>query len=792
MVGSMSPVLNRLVVALALVAAPMAAAGLVTEVAHASVLTVTSDRTSGLPGLQLGVKFSYKEYPVHIEDCEAHLDGDWKQVVRCDRSADSASRIMVLPKELKAGDHTVHWTVGYRLELNAMQPYQDPDQGPDRDTGAFNFTVFEAAFDAVADPPVTNPAQPVALRFASRAADVAIKGCRVVFGRQVYECQEARDGWSARLPAPDVASFVRWMVDYTGGPGTDDTAVGSTEVRVVPWPAPEFRVAVAGSDTVAPGAPVTVQFESLTAGVRIKDCGTTYRQRRIGCGQSHLTVVSIPGDAEAGTVELPWDLTYESSRRGEKGDRKSGLLKITVVVEEPDFTVTVQPPAARPRETVTLAFTSLVPGVDIVGCIAFFPHAPGNTCQRSPERWFVRTKVPADTQPGATLLRWGVASVSTAGRAGADDDVIPYTVLPPLVVNDPTKGIQSGGTTGSTNGTSTASSTGPTKDTTSSDTTSRESTTQATTTTTTLGPTPEFVAETKPESARPRARVVVTVSPLDPDVRILGCAIAFATAGDRACRRSGGRWSAGVTVPADATAGETLPLAWRVVFQDAAGRRGTDNGTIDYLVQADVPYPPAFEVVADPAAATPGKRVTVSHTPLDADVAITGCRAGFTEKAMTACRQSPSGWVADVEVPPATSPGPSRVFWTVAYTRPGEAAGATEGLSSFRVLPPVDDHRGRLRKATDLLWRTVLGGVLLVGLLAVRGIRKPILDRLRGRRAAESDDDRGIPESVRIVPVFETDRMSVLVDRSDAAPAQDIRILTRRPRLAPRVPEEFS
>jgi hypothetical protein len=481
MVSSMSPVLNRLVVALALVAAPMAAAALVPEVAHASVLTVTSDPTSGLPGLQLDVKFSYKEHPVHIEDCEAHLDGDWKQVVTCDRSADSTRRIMVLPKELKAGDHTVQWTVGYSIEPYALRPEQD--------TGAFNFTVLEAAFDAVADPPVTNPAQSVALKFTSRTADVAIKGCRVVFGRQVYECEEARDGWSARLPAPDVTSFVRWEVDYTGGPGTDDTAAGSTEVRVVPWPAPEFRVAVAGSDTVAPGEPVTVHFESLTAGVRINECGTTYRHRRIGCNQSHLTVVSIPGDAEAGTIELPWDLTYESSRRGEKGDRKSGLLEITVVVEEPDFTVTVQPPAARPRETVTLAFTSLVPGVDIVDCIAFFPHAPGDTCQRSPERWFVRTKVPADAQPGATLLRWGVASVSTAGRAGADDDVIPYTVLPPLVVNDPTKGTQSGGSTGSTNGTSTGSSTGPTKDTTSSGTTSRESTRQVTTTTT-LGPTP--------------------------------------------------------------------------------------------------------------------------------------------------------------------------------------------------------------------------------------------------------------------------------------------------------------
>jgi len=114
------------------------------------------------------------------------------------------------------------------------------------------------------------------------------------------------------------------------------------------------------------------------------------------------------------------------------------------------------------------------------------------------------------------------------------------------------------------------------------------------------------------------------------------------------------------------------------------------------------------------------------------------------------------------------------------------------------VLPPDKNDRDWRNTAWNVLWRTALGGVLLVGLLAFRVIRKPILDKFRPRPAAatQSDerrtsDDQGSKETVSIVPVPAPEQMSVRVDHPDAAPARDIRLQIRRPRLAPHVPEDL-
>lgn len=764
----MSVVLNRVVVVIALLATSMAPAA---KEARAPHFTASPKSASGLAGSQVDVTFAYQPPVVNyrsavpaaaVTSCEFYLDADPKPAVGCGGVAGAATWTMAMPKSLAAGQHEVHWTIHYTL---------DEKSGFDPDTGAFPFEVFEPAFRTAVEPAVANPGQPVDVRFTSELADVTITGCNV----RGIRCGKDGGGWFARVPAPDATSVVPWRVAYTGGPGTENTAPGEVEIKVEPWPAPEFQVGIAGSTRVSPGTPVTVQFESLTTGVDVKTCFVTYRGERIDCTGTDLATVTIPGDAEPGRVELPWELTFESSRPGEKGDQRTGSVGLTVVVEDPDFSVTVQPPAARPGETVTLTFTSLVPGVEISDCIAFFPHAIGDTCRRSPQRRVVRTRVPSDLTPGATLLRWGVESIDAAGRKGADNDVIPYLILPPL----PKTGPATKTTIPATKATTPPGGTGTTQ------------------VATVPGPAPEFVAETRPESAPPGARVTVVVSPLDPDVRILGCAVVFSGGGDRACRHSGGRWSAQATVPAGAPAGETLPLDWRVSFAGPAGSRADANGTTDYPVRGSAPAAPAFEVVADPAAAPGGKQVTVSHNSEDTGVAITGCRVGFTENALASCQQSPGGWTAQLEVPPTMPAGPNPLHWTIVYARSGGPSGTVQGLSSFRVLPPDQgDHNWR-DTAWGVLWRTALGGVLLVGLLAFRVIRKPILDRFRPRPAATQSGERRnnnnqeSEETVYVVPVPAPEEMSVRVDRPDAPPVRDIRLRIRRPRLAPHVPEDL-
>ncbi|MEV6846576.1 hypothetical protein [Actinoplanes sp. NPDC051411] len=765
----MSVLLSRIVVAIALLGTSMAPAA---KEARAPHFTASSKPAGGLPGSEVQVAFAYEppvinyrpaDTPAAITSCEFYLDADQKSTAGCGGAAGDTTWTMAMPKSLKAGKHDVHWTIRYTL-------YNKPQSDPD--TGAFTFEVVEPAFSAVAEPAAAHPGQPVDVRFTGEPAGLTITGCSV----QGVKCGEDGGGWFARIPAPDTTSVVPWNVAYTGGPGTDDIAPGEVEIKVEPWPAPEFQVGIAGSARVAPGTPVTVQFASLTTGVDVKTCSVTYRRERTDCTGTDLATVTIPGDAGTGPVELPWELTFESSRRGEKSDRRTGSVGVTVVVEEPDFSVTVQPPSARPGDTVTLTFTSLIPGVEIVDCLAFFPHAIGNTCRRSPQRRVVRTRVPTDQPPGATLLRWGVESTDAAGRRGVDNDVIPYLILPPLLRPPlPQTGASTRATTPTSGG-------GP-------GTGTKQVATMP-------GPAPEFVAETRPETAAPGARVTVVVSPLDPDVRMLGCAVAFSGGGDHACRHSGDRWSAQTTVPAGAPAGETLPLAWRVSFVDPAGSRAEADGTTDYPVHGSAPAAPAFEVVADPAAAAGGKEVTVSHNSEDTGVTITGCRVGFTDNTLTSCRQSPGGWTAQVEVPPAMSAGPAPLHWTIAYARSGGAGGTAQGLSSFLVLPLDNKHDWR-DTAWSLLWRTALGGVLLVGLLALRVIRKPILDRFRPHPAAvqtderRASDDQPREETVFVVPVAAPEEMSVRVDRPDAPPARDIRLQIRRPRLVPHVPEDL-
>ncbi|BCY13418.1 hypothetical protein [Actinoplanes sp. L3-i22] len=663
--------LGRVVVAIALLATPMTP---VAAQARDPRFTASPDSAAGLPGTEVAVTFTYQPPVINyraaapvaaVTSCEFFLDGDPKSTARCGGKAGDATWTMVMPRSLTAGKHEVSWAVRHTLERNA------PDKG------VFTFEALRPAFSTVVEPAAANPGEPVDVRFTSGTAGVSITGCDV----HGVECDKDSRGWFARVPAPDTTSALPWKVAYTGGPGTDDTAPGRVEITVEPWPAPEFQVGIAGSDRVGPGTPVTVRFESLTPGVTVKTCSVTYRGERIDCTGTDLATVTVPGDAEAGPATLPWELTFASSRRGEQGDHRQGSVDFTVVVEDPRFSVTVQPASARPGDTVTLTFTSLVQGVEIADCIAFFPHAAGDTCGHPSRRHVVRTRVP-DLPFGATLLRWGVESTGPGGRKGVDDDVIPYLILPPLPKTGPTT-------------------TPPTKKT-----------------------TPSTEATTPP----------------------------------------------------------TI---------DSAGAVDTTDRT----TSASAQVAPAFEVVAEPAAATGGREVTVSHRPADTGVAITGCWVGFTEKTLTTCQQSANGWTAQVEVPPAMPVGPSPLRWTIAYARSGSPGGTAQGLSSFRVLPPDKADHHWWDTAWGLLWRTALGAAVLAGLIAFRAVRKPVLDRFRPRPATGTSGDRRprdeapSEEAVFVVPVPAVEEMSVRVDRPDAPPAHDIRLEIRRPRLTPHVPE---
>ena len=455
--------------------------------------TASTTSTSGLPGSIVQVTFTHEPPPVinfraaaptTIRSCGFALDENTKPTDKCGGAALGATWTMAMPKDLEAGKHEVYWTVVYTEEGEAKS-----------DTGVFTYTIVEPTFSTTVVPATANPGQPVDVRFAGERG-VTIAGCSV----QGIECGEDGDGWFARVPAPDTTSIVPWQVKYTDEQGTDHSAPGEVEIKVEPWPAPDFQVGLAGSVQVEPGAAVTVKFESRTTGVDVKTCFVTYRGGRVDCTSTGLATVMVSGDAAAGPAELPWELTFASSRRGEKGGQRTGSVGFAVVVAEPDFSVTVQPPAARPGDTVTLTFTSLVPGAEIVDCIAFFPHAVGDTCRRSPQRQVVRTRVPKDLPPGATLLRWGVMSTNATGRNGVDDDVIPYLILPPLPKTGPTTTRTTPSTEATTppatGSTGTGGSTGQVG--------------------TIPAAAPEFVAETRPESAPPGARVTVVVSPARP------------------------------------------------------------------------------------------------------------------------------------------------------------------------------------------------------------------------------------------------------------------------------------
>jgi hypothetical protein len=714
----------------------------------------TLDRSDGPPGQHVMVTFPDDETGVDIGDCKAGFDS---ALTPCVKTPTGHAVDLVVPS-IPPQEVNVTWQV---TPAGVYTVRALPE-------GVIPFRVLAPVFDVTLDKSEGFPGGPVVVTFASRTAGVSIKECRAWMEAGPGVCRLSDGVGTAEVTAPGTVGDARllWTLTYAFDIESRGATKGSLPFRVIPRPSepppppPVFHV-VTDPDTAGPGEPVTVRFSSGSDGVTLDKCAAGFGAP-IQCDDADSVVVLVPSDARVGTtIKLGWELTYASTRPGESGRTQSGHINFPVTVDKPTFAVTVEPGAAAPGQPVLVSIQSLVPGIDIVDCLVFFPNDAGSECQRSPDRWFARTRVPTDAAPGMTILRWGVGARTARGDPSAANGIIDYEVLA-------RPGPSSSASSNSDTADPGASGTPPVP--------SVES-----------GSVSKFVVATEPESTRPGGSVLVTVSPAEPGVEITACLVAFAGQRGSECRPSGDQWAATVTVPDDARPGD-LPLRWGVASRTTAtGRAGADNGLIDYRVLGDEPEPPAFSIRPDPAGAPPGQQVAVVQTSLIDDVAITDCSAGFDRNAMSPCRQSAQGWLADVVVPPTMHAGPSTVRWRLAYARDRGGSGTTDGLVTFTVLaaPGPPDGGGRW---WAYLWRAALGAVVLAGLVGYRRVTRYFRER---RRPVQQDDgDDVAPVRVRVSARQRLDRMAVAVSDPEARPVWQVRITTQEPDLDPVIIEE--
>jgi len=611
------------------------------------------------------------------------------------------------------------------------------------------FTGPGVAVTAVPEP--VERGKPVTVTLTGVPSGLTIITCQVVLGLAVAACAGGPAGQREVLvtvPAdtPEGSELpLSWTFTYTYGYGKEPTEKGhgSTVVRVA-LPSPEFSVLPA-TDAALPGLPFVVTFASSTPGVTVTGCGLTYRSRE-PCSRSGVAVVMIPPDTPPNSsITFSWDLSYTSTRPGEQPGARADRLTVRVVAEQPRFIAGVQPARGLPGQEVTLTLEPAVPGVSIVGCLAFFPNGDEGTCQRS-RRWFARTRIPSDAPPGATLLRWGVGAITADGRPYVGNGVLPFEVLPavltpsspspspspsvsPSPVLSPAPSASAGGE-----------------------------------------PTAAFVAVTDPESAEPGHRVTVTVEALTSGTAVTGCRAAFAGQAGTRCARSAGRWTATVTVPAGARPGD-LPLTWSVTSRSSSGAAGRDGGVITYRVLGrGAPAPPQFTVEVRPGSVAPGGHVAVIHRPDDAGVTITGCSAGYSPGGASAtCRNTGQGWAADVVVPQNAPPGTGTVLWQVAYARPA-GAGSADGLTGLGVQPVAQGPEDWPSKLWGIAWRGAAGALVLAALIGSRTVAR----RLRGRSR--------LPAGVTVVAVRPAGLMNVVLHDPQAGPRRRIRLAVRRGR----------
>lgn len=212
-----------------------------------------------------------------------------------------------------------------------------------------------------------------------------------------------------------------------------------------------------------------------------------------------------------------------------------------------------------------------------------------------------------------------------------------------------------------------------------------------------------------------------------------------------------------------------------------------------------VPAPapgPHFQVVADPRAARPGDRVTVTLAPLHGRFTIVDCLVAFPAQDGGHCRRSSGRWIAETTVPRDARPGPTLLRWGVASRDADGRAAADNGSVEYEVLPPSTSHpptafhRSTQRlpafvvapdpsaappgdsgvaavwgKRLQVIGWSVLGAVLLALPFAFGGIRTPIRRRWRRWRGARPNrpEDVESGDQVEIIPIGYASRSAVAV-----------------------------
>jgi hypothetical protein len=603
-----------------------------------------------------------------------------------------------------------------------------------------------------------------------------IAECRAGFGDDRTDCVEPARESVTRLVVPATAAPgsmpVQWEYRYESG---KETVRGTTPFEVLGRPPPPvFKVEPVPANA-EPGQQVAVRFTSETGGVTLRECAATVAGRTVSCDADFVATVAVPLGQPDGAMPIDWTVRYDSTRPGEAGDVGSGQVTVQVEIATPDFEVGMTPSEAAPDHWISVEMRSLTEGVRIVGCMAAFPSGPAGVCQSSEGRWLAEVRIPADARPGLHNLRWGVFARTAGGGPVAKNGTVVFPVSPPEVE-----------ATEETTATPLFETTQPTpliENTTPTPGPGRTTTVADPPVLVELGPEPEFVAAAEPPSATPGDEVTVVVSPVEPGVEVTDCLVTFPGQAGAACARSNGRWSATVTVPATAEPGR-VPLRWGLTSKAADGTPDTGNGTIDYLVrQRGSPRPPEFAIRPQPAAARAGEHVTVSHVSLLDDVALTGCAVGFTEDRLAACHPAAEGWAADLAVPEGMTPGPGTLVWRAAYQRAGQV-GTADGRLTFTVLDaPADGDRSSWRKFLAIAGRVLLFGALIGALMAVRGVRTRVADRVRKWWDGDADADA----AVEVVALTRPDRRRVSLRDTDPWALSLIRI---RPRLDPQLRED--
>ncbi|WP_245674270.1 PT domain-containing protein [Actinoplanes rectilineatus] len=373
-----------------------------------------------------------------------------------------------------------------------------------------------------------------------------LAGCRVRFADdedRFWECPaSAEPGMivpfvSATVPpgARTEPTVLHWRLDYRViSDVIEQEAVPDTSLTgQIPFSI--LRVDVAALPrTVAPGGTVTVGFTSRSAGLTVTDCTVRLGRRTVRCDGTSAAV-TVPATAVQGrdlTLEWRYTAREPDGTITRRPPDTPGRLTVHVGLLDPEFSVTPSSTRAGPGEPFVTRFTSRTRGVTVDTCRVV---VAGRDAACSPGGVAV-VLIPPTVRDGSVLTAaWELSY--TSSRAGEEPGIRRGT-FPIRIVIAP----------------------------------------------------PVVAVVVQPASAAPGEPVVVTLASLRPDVRIVGCQVAFAGDQGAVCPDSPTRWVARTRVPGGTAPGATL-LRWAVSTTVGDGRPGVADGVIAFPVLGPVVIP---------------------------------------------------------------------------------------------------------------------------------------------------------------------------------------------------------